>query len=127
MNSYRILRSVDEGVARMDNMLVVSTLKSTRFYSLVNFDHESMLELNEDSCPCFSDEPTLAISNMASVVLPTKGHPGQTHYDDSQYVVQVTSTCVLLINLFTGVRDSTWQEEPILSRPAPMLLKWSLR
>lgn len=97
--------------SRTDNILVVSTLKSTRFYSLVNIEHETLNELDQDSFAGFSEEPTLAISNMASVVLPTNGHTGPPRYDDSRYVVQVTSTRVLLVNLFTGMRDSIWRGE----------------
>jgi hypothetical protein len=93
----------------MDNMLVVSTLQSTRFYSLTHFEQGIVDEL--DACPGFSDEPTLAISNMFALVLPTDGNARETRYDDSQFVVQVTSTGVLLVNLFTGMRESTWQGE----------------
>lgn len=92
----------------MDNMLVVSTLQSTRFYTLDNLEHGTIDEIDEDTCPGFSQEPTLAIGNVASVVPPTNGG-GQTQYNDSQYVAQVTSTGVLLVNLFTGMRDSTWE------------------
>jgi len=44
---------------------------------------------------------------MASVVLPTESNGGRTRYEDSQHVVQAMPTGVL-VNLFTGVRDSTW-------------------
>ena len=95
----------------MDNMLVVSTLQSTRFYSLARLEDQVLNELDEDSCPGFSPEPTLALENVASLILPTNSSNGSTRYDDSQYVVQVTSTGVLLVNLFTGMRDSTWTGE----------------
>ncbi|KAF8526426.1 CPSF A subunit region-domain-containing protein [Gautieria morchelliformis] len=97
--------------AQMDNMLVISTLQSTRFYSLAHFEQGIVDELDEDACPGFSVEPTFAISNMSSIVLPTDGNTRQTRYDDSQFVVQVTSTGVLLVNLSTGMRESTWQGE----------------
>lgn len=86
----------------------MSTLQSTHFYSLANSELGTIDELDEDSYAGFSHEPTLALSNMASVVLPSEDNGGQTRYEDSQHVVQVTPTGVLLINLFTGMRDSTW-------------------
>jgi DNA damage-binding protein 1 len=92
-------------------MLVVSTLQSTRFYSLANLEHGAIDEFDKDSCPGFSQEPTLALGNVASVILPTNASNGRTQYNDSQYVVQVTSTGVLLVNLFTGMRESAWQAE----------------
>jgi len=90
-------------------MLAVSTLNSTRFYSLVNIRLGTIEELDDDSYPGFSHEPSLAIANVCSEITPVPGGSGL--YNDSQCVVQVTSTSVLLVNVFTGMLEAIWNRE----------------
>jgi len=92
-------------------MLAVSTLNSTRFYSLVNIRLGTIEELDDDSYPGFSHEPSLAIANVCSVIAPVPGRGGLPQYEDSQCVVQVTSTSVLLVNVFTGMLEAIWNRE----------------
>lgn len=90
---------------RYDSILGISSLQSTSFFSLASSDTGKLDELGQDDYAGFSNEYTLALCNMATVV---SKETGQVLYEDSHYVVQVTRSAVLLINMTTGLRDAIW-------------------
>lgn len=89
-----------------DTLLALSTLQTTRFYALTPTSAGKLEELDESEIFGFSRDPTLAICNMSSIVQVG----GKYSYDDSPFVVQVTSNMVLVVNLLTGTRETTWQD-----------------
>lgn len=79
----------------------------TRFYSLTDTTIGKMEELDKSETPGFSHDVTLAMCNIASI----SQNGGKINYGNSHFVVQVTSKMVLLVNLLTGMREATWQED----------------
>lgn len=86
--------------------MALSTLQTTRFYPLTPTSTGKLEELDESEIFGFSQDPTLAICNMSSIV----ENGGKFSYDDSPFVVQVTYNMVLVVNLLTGTREATWQD-----------------
>jgi len=90
---------------RYDDTLAVTALQSTRFYSLAR----GLEELDGDHCPGLSDECTLAIGNMTTVIPASSRTGNQTLYENSNFAVQVTPNAAILINLSTGMREHVWK------------------
>ncbi|KAF8516138.1 CPSF A subunit region-domain-containing protein [Hysterangium stoloniferum] len=94
--------------SEQDSILAITSLQSTRFYSVADTALGSLEELDVNAYAGFSSDASIAMCNMATVVTPTdRGE--KTQYEDSQYVVQITSSEVLLVDLFSGMRASEWR------------------
>ena len=92
-----------------DSFIMTSTPESTHIYELPSSTLTSkLIRLTEEDFPGFKfDERTLVVANVFRRFV--EQGQSKSHYEGSSYVVQVTTTDVLVVNMSTRDRESHWR------------------